>query len=78
MCFVFTKVALQGKVSYWFMPANVLEGSKNLKSKIVTCTYNWDFLKVMSLFSYINPYFPSSILRKSKQLSPTLFNKLTV
>jgi hypothetical protein len=75
MCFVFTKVALHGKVSYCFIPVSVLEGTKNVRSKGVTCTYDCDFLKVISLFSHINQYFSFFILRKTKQLSPVLFNK---
>jgi len=47
------------------MPLEVLEGSKNLKSGRVTCTYEWSFFKVVALFSYIKPYFYFSSLRKT-------------
>jgi hypothetical protein len=39
MCFIFIKVLLQGKVSYFSMSVDVSEGSKNLKSERITCTY---------------------------------------
>jgi len=39
MCFIFTKVTLQGKVSYFSIPFDVLEKSKNLEPEIITCTY---------------------------------------
>lgn len=65
ICFIFTKVALQGKVSYLSMPIDVLEGSENLKSEIVACIYYWIFLKFVALFSYIKAYFPFSSLRKT-------------
>jgi hypothetical protein len=50
MWFILTKVTLQGKVTYFSMPFDVLEGSKNLKPEIITCTYEWSFLKVVTLF----------------------------
>jgi len=49
LCFIFTKVALQGKVSYFSMPVDVLEGSKNLKSERVPCTYDLSFLNFLSI-----------------------------
>lgn len=65
MCFIFTKVVLQGKASYFSMPVDILEGSKILKSGRATCTYERIFLKVVALFSYIKPYFHFSILHKT-------------
>jgi fibronectin type 3 domain-containing protein len=44
------KVTLQGKVSYFSMPFDVLENSKNLEPEIITCTYEWSFLIVVTLF----------------------------
>ena len=47
------------------MPVDVFEGSKNLKPERVTYIYDWSFLKLVALFSYIKLYFPFSSLRKT-------------